>query len=118
MVTRQKIIGRSIRCKKQIAGGTMSLETELPALLTFARGLNTPRYATLPGLRRADRQGVETVRMSEIVRDANVLERQPSRMVSLERQYDHRKLKMARGDNAEEKAEDLVKLLRDEAVAI
>ena len=118
MVTRQKIIGHSIRCKKQIAGGTMSLETEIRALLTVARGLNTPRYATLPGSRRADRQGVETVRMSAIVPDANVLERQASRMVSLEWQYDDRTLKMARGDSAEEKAVNLAKLLRDEAGAI
>ena len=108
MVIWQTIDGQRVRCRKIIEGGTMELEAPLPALLLATRGLNRPRYATMPGLLRAERQGVETMRLSEIALDVQKLVRgQPSTRVDLERIRSERALTMAKGDSAQEKAEDL-----------
>jgi electron transfer flavoprotein beta subunit len=53
MVIRQEITDGKIRCTRTIDGGTMVLETELPALISTQRGLNEPRYASLPGIMKA-----------------------------------------------------------------
>ena len=53
MVIRQEITDGKIRCTRTIDGGTMVLETELPALISTQRGLNEPRYPSLPGIMQA-----------------------------------------------------------------
>ncbi|BBO91541.1 electron transfer flavoprotein subunit beta/FixA family protein [Desulfosarcina ovata] len=112
MVVGQEISGNRVRCKRLVGGGRMEVEAPLPALLLATRGLNRPRYATMPGLRRATRQGVETWRLRDIAPDAQHLFcDQPSRLIALEPVESQRDLTMARGDSPREKAEALARYL-------
>ncbi|HHT9131478.1 MAG TPA: electron transfer flavoprotein subunit beta/FixA family protein [Candidatus Tripitaka californicus] len=46
---------------RQIEGGTEVLECQLPALLTCQKGLNEPRYPSLPGIMKAKNKPYEAV---------------------------------------------------------
>ena len=61
MVIDQEIADGKIRCTRTIDGGTLVLETALPALITTQRGLNEPRYASLPGIMKAKKKEMKTV---------------------------------------------------------
>jgi electron transfer flavoprotein alpha/beta subunit len=60
MVIRQELTEGKIRCTRTIDGGTLVLETALPALITTQRGLNEPRYASLPGIMKAKKKPIDT----------------------------------------------------------
>lgn len=55
-VIKQEIKDKTIRCTQTIDGGTAVVEAPLPVLLTTQRGLNEPRYASLPGIMKAKKK--------------------------------------------------------------
>jgi electron transfer flavoprotein beta subunit len=55
-----------IRCRRTIEGGTAVYEAPLPALITTQRGLNEPRYASLPGIMKAKKKKIETPSLSDV----------------------------------------------------
>jgi hypothetical protein len=65
MVIRQEMTEGKIRCTRTIDGGTLVLETALPALITTQRGLNEPRYTSLPGIMKAKKKPIDTRPLSE-----------------------------------------------------
>jgi electron transfer flavoprotein beta subunit len=66
MVIEQEIKGNKIRCRRQIEKGCQTIEAFLPALITAENGLNTPRYITLPGMRRGKTKPLEEIRLEHI----------------------------------------------------
>jgi len=56
MVIKEEITDGKIRCERTIEGGTVVVETDLPALFTTQRGINEPRYASLPGIMKAKKK--------------------------------------------------------------
>ncbi|HSG30061.1 MAG TPA: electron transfer flavoprotein subunit beta/FixA family protein, partial [Thermodesulfobacteriota bacterium] len=51
---------------KDIEGGTMTVEVPLPSLITCEKGLNEPRYASLPGIMKAKKKPVKEVAAGDI----------------------------------------------------
>lgn len=47
------------RCHREIEGATEVVEVELPAVLTANKGLNEPRYPSLPGIMKAKKKPIE-----------------------------------------------------------
>jgi len=70
MVIKQDIIDSKIRCHATIDGGTVTLEAQLPALFTTQRGLNEPRYASLPGIMKAKKKPIDIKTIADIGLDA------------------------------------------------
>jgi electron transfer flavoprotein beta subunit len=70
LVVRQEITGRTIRCELSLQDGTAVVEAELPALLTTQRGLNQPRYASLPNIMKAKKKPLETRGLGTLGLDA------------------------------------------------
>ncbi len=64
MVIDQQITDGKITCTRTIEGGTLTVETALPALITTQRGLNEPRYASLPGIMKAKKKPIDTRELS------------------------------------------------------
>jgi electron transfer flavoprotein beta subunit len=105
--------------KRRVEGGDEVIELTLPALVTCEKGLNEPRYASLPGIMKAKKKEIKKVTLADLSLDAaevgeagskvNILkyhplpERPPVKMV---------------GGEAPEAAKELVKLLREEAKVI
>ena len=59
MVNHQEIEDGAIKCRQTIEGGTVTLEADLPMLFTTQRGLNEPRYASLPGIMKAKKKPLD-----------------------------------------------------------
>ena len=59
---------------REVEGGHYALSFELPALFTTQKGINTPRYPTLPNIMKAKRKPVEEVAAESLSLDAALLE--------------------------------------------
>jgi electron transfer flavoprotein beta subunit len=115
MVIRQEIADGKIRCTRTVDGGTLVLETALPALITTQRGLNEPRYASLPGIMKAKKKPIDTRALSETGTDPGdpmvqtvAMRLPPQRTAG----------RIIDGDSAADKAAALVKALKEEAKVI
>jgi electron transfer flavoprotein beta subunit len=112
--------GKSVKVKRPIEGSTLVIESPLPALITTQKGLNEPRYASLPGIMKAKKKpfdektlsdlGLDAAEFGEGARKVKVLEitPPPAREAG----------KIVEGETPQEKAAGLAKLLHDEAKVI
>jgi electron transfer flavoprotein beta subunit len=108
---------KSVKVNTPVEGQTLALESSLPVLITAQKGLNEPRYASLPGIMKAKKKpleekslndlGLDGVEFGVAARKLKVLEFTPPP----ERQAG----KIVEGETPQEKAENLAKLLREEA---
>jgi electron transfer flavoprotein beta subunit len=115
MVIRQEIADGNIRCTRTIEGGTLVLETALPALITTQRGLNEPRYASLPGIMKAKKKPIDTRPLSETGTDPGAALVTP---LGMRLPPERKGGRIIEGDSAAGKAAALVKVLREEAKVI
>ena len=51
--------GDTVRCRREVEGGTETVEVDLPAVLTITKGAFEPRYASLKGIMAAKRKPLE-----------------------------------------------------------
>jgi len=115
MVIRQEITDGKIRCTRTIDGGTMVLETELPVLISTQRGLNEPRYASLPGIMKAKKKPIDTRALSETGTDPG----DPMvKTIAMRLPPQRKGGRIIEGDSAADKAAALVKALREEVKVI
>ena len=105
---------KSATVTREIEGGQMVLDVPLPAVLSAQKGLNEPRYASLPGIMKAKKKpvdvknagglGVSTGPMT-VVKEMSL---PPARQAG----------KIITGDDAKAKAAALAKALHDEVKII
>ncbi|MGE0087146.1 MAG: electron transfer flavoprotein subunit beta [Desulfococcaceae bacterium] len=117
MVIKEEITDRVIRCRSTVEGGTVVTEAPLPVLFTTQRGLNEPRYASLPGIMKAKKKKIDTKKLADIGLDAAAVAPK-SGIAALKLPPARKAGKMIAGDSAQAKAAELVKLLREEAKVI
>jgi electron transfer flavoprotein beta subunit len=110
---------KKAKVEREIEGGKEVIEVNLPAVFTCQKGLNEPRYASLPGIMKAKKKEVKAINLaalglpadqvgaggakSKIVKYLPPPSRPPGKIVSGE---------------IIEAAQKLVKLLREEAKVI
>ncbi|KAI9677751.1 MAG: hypothetical protein M1829_002523 [Trizodia sp. TS-e1964] len=58
--------GGEVEVTREVDGGTEIVRAQLPMVITADLRLNTPRYATLPGVMRAKKKVVEKVGVEEL----------------------------------------------------
>ncbi|MBU6152674.1 MAG: electron transfer flavoprotein subunit beta/FixA family protein [Bdellovibrionales bacterium] len=59
--------GNTLKCKREIEGGSFEMvEVSAPAVIAGSKGLNDPRYATLPNIMKAKKKEVKAVKLAEI----------------------------------------------------
>ena len=54
-----EVTGDSVRCRREVEGGTEVVDVQLPAVLTVTKGEFEPRYASLKGIMAAKRKPLE-----------------------------------------------------------
>ena len=117
MVIQEEITEGAIRCRRTIEGGTVVLEAPLPALFTTQRGLNEPRYTSLPGIMKAKKKPIETRTLADLGLSptdiAPVVE-----IIEMKTPPERTGGQIIDGGSAAEKAEKLVKLLQEKAKVI
>jgi len=112
--TKVDVEGNSIKVVRPVEGAQLLIESPLPCLVTADKGLNEPRFASLPGIMKARNKPVEVkdaamlgVSMdvkAEVIGTMPPLARPPGKIIS--------------GDDIATKAKELAKLLREEAKVI
>lgn len=114
VITKLDFAGSSVKVVRPVEGAQMVIETPLPCVVTAQKGLNEPRYASLPGIMKAKKKpvdvkkaadlGVATESKAKVAKTVPPPARPPGKIVG--------------GDDPAQKAAELGRLLREEAKAI
>ncbi len=115
MVIKQEISDGIIRCHRTVEGGTFVVEASLPALFTTQRGLNEPRYASLPGIMKAKKKPLEIKTLADIGLNTDDTGNPKTSIVGMKYPPERAGGKIIEGENAGAKAASLVKALVEEA---
>jgi electron transfer flavoprotein beta subunit len=96
------------------------IESSLPALITAQKGLNEPRYASLPGIMKAKKKPLEEKTLADLGLDAAEFgeDARKLKVVELTPPPQRQTGKMVEGETPEEKARELARLLHEEAKVI
>ncbi|MFC4599825.1 electron transfer flavoprotein subunit beta/FixA family protein [Cohnella hongkongensis] len=112
-VTRLTVDGGLAVALRDAEGDAETIELALPALITAQQGLNEPRYPSLPGIMKAKKKPLRTLRLEDVgLTEADVAPK--TERLSLSLPPARQAGKLLKGDPAQQAAE-LVKLLRTEA---
>lgn len=115
LVNKQEISDGKVRCRRTVEGGVVVWEATLPALLTTQRGLNEPRYASLPGIMKAKKKPLAVKSLADIGLSEADLGEAKTKIISLQKPAERKGGRIIDGESAAEKAAALVKLLAEEA---
>ena len=108
-------LDESAHVHRELEGGIEELtDVELPAVLTIQTGINEPRYASLRGIRQAQRKELDVKGLSDLGFDAGVLET-PVERTSMYEPESESDATIWEG-SAEETAGELAAFLRDKGV--
>jgi electron transfer flavoprotein beta subunit len=101
---------------RQIEGAVEVIETSLPVVLTCQKGLNEPRYASLPGIMKAKQKPLVLLTLSDLGLNADQVGSKAAKL-----QIDQLEPPPVRGTgkilegNPAEAVTELIRLLREEA---
>lgn len=118
MVVKQELQDGRIRCHRTVEGGTVVVAAPLPALFTTQRGLNEPRYTSLPGIMKAKRKPLETKTLADIGLAPEAVANSGVRITAFRLPPERSGGRMIAGDSPQAMAAELVRLLREEAKVI
>jgi len=120
LVVKAELLDGKIRCHRIVEGGTVVVEAPLPALFTTQRGLNDPRYASLPGIMKAKKKPLEVKTLAELGIDPGAVGAAGRKVVlkALRLPPQRKAVRMITGDTPETMAAELVRALHDEAKLI
>jgi electron transfer flavoprotein beta subunit len=118
MVVKEEIIENRIRCHKTIDGGVAVVEAPLPALITTQRGLNDPRYASLPGIMKAKKKPLDIKTAAELGLDVPAVSVPKVKIIALNSPPERSGGKVIEGETPREKARELVRILHEDAKVI
>ena len=105
----------SLKCRREIEGGSLEvIETPLPCVVTAQKGLNEPRYASLPNIMKAKKKEIKALKMADVGTSAND---QKLRFKNFQTPPAKQAGKKISGDPAQQVAA-LVKMLHEEAKVI
>jgi electron transfer flavoprotein beta subunit len=116
-VTKLQLGDGTLTAERDVEGGKEVVESPMPSLLTAQKGLNEPRYAALKGIMAAKRKPVEKIEVGSLGVEEGA---DPFYVVrSLELPPPKEAGKVIPGeDDPQAAAQELVKLLHEEAKAI
>ncbi len=112
--------GKSLKAHRPVEGQTLVLESNLPVLITAQKGLNEPRYASLPGIMKAKKKPLEEKTLADLGIDAAEVGQnaRKQKILQLSSPPERGAGKIIEGETPQEKAAALAKLLHEEAKVI
>lgn len=106
--------GASVTVERPVSGGAKQvIKSALPAVIGCDKGLNTPRYASLPGIMKAKSKKIDEKKAADLLASVSPLTSVSAVTLPPERQAG----RVVEGDPAD-LAEQLVRYLREEAKVI
>ncbi|MEW6444274.1 MAG: electron transfer flavoprotein subunit beta/FixA family protein [bacterium] len=112
--------GKSATAEREIEGGAKEvIQTSLPAVIAAQKGLNEPRYASLPGIMKAKKKPIDAQDAAKAGLSANEVGEKGSKakITKFALPPERQAGKVLEGE-PEQVSSQLVKLLREEAKAI
>lgn len=108
-----------LMARRRIEGGDEMVEVQLPAVITCEKGLNEPRYASLPGIMRAKKKEIKKIGLADVGLEAGEVGAAgaKTKVVKYYPLPERPPCKMLAGEPAD-MARELVKALREEAKVI
>lgn len=104
--------GATLSVQREAEGGTTeTYSVPTPALLAANKGLNKPRFASLPGIMKAKKKPMKEIPAAELGFNASMVKVQ---LTQYELPKDRPACKMITGE-PQQQAKELVRLLREEA---
>jgi electron transfer flavoprotein beta subunit len=105
---------------RQVEGGTEVLEVPLPAVLGTTKGLNEPRYPSLPGIMKAKKKELKPLKLADVGLSEGEVGKQGAmtKVTAFSLPPLRQAGKIVEGDTPEAKAAAVAKLLREEAKVI
>jgi electron transfer flavoprotein beta subunit len=112
--------GKSVKVHRPVEGQVLVIESSLPALITAQKGLNEPRYASLPGIMKAKKKPLEEKTLADLGLDSAEFGEAASKVKILEMTPPPAREagKIIEGETPQEKAAELARLLHEEAKVI
>jgi electron transfer flavoprotein beta subunit len=110
---------RSLSARRRIEGGEEVVEVHLPAVISCDKGLNEPRYASLPGIMKAKKKEIKKVGLTDVGLQADDVgvAGSATKVDAYAPLPDRPPCRMLTGESAEI-ARELVRALREEAKVI
>ena len=120
LVTKQETTDTEINCVQAIDGGTVVVKATLPALITTQKGINDPRYPNFRAIMKAKKKKVDERELEDIGLDPETLGINGAKVKirAMEFPEERGQGKIIEGNSPAEKAQLLVKLLKEEASVI
>ena len=117
LVVKAEVLEGKVRCHRSVEGGTVVVEAPLPMLFTTQRGLNEPRYASLPGIMKAKKKPLEIKTAADFGVDAARIGAAGRKVVvkALRLPPQRQAVRMITGESPEAVAAELVRVLHEEA---
>jgi electron transfer flavoprotein beta subunit len=111
---------KRVKVNRPVEGQTLVIEADLPALITAQKGLNEPRYASLPGIMKAKKKPLEEKGLAALGLDSSEVGEAGNKLKVLEIQPPPARKagKLVDGETPQEKAAELARLLHEEAKII
>jgi electron transfer flavoprotein beta subunit len=114
--------GAKVKAERPIEGGKVTLEAELPALITLggSHAVWNPRYASLPGIMKAKKKPLAVKKLADLGVDEAQCSAQAAKIkvVSFEVPPQRAAGRIIEGEDSAAKARELVRALHDEAKVI
>lgn len=109
--------GKQVMVESEVEGGKERVQVQLPALLTTQKGLNTPRVPLITGVMKAMKAVIPTVDPTTLGLQREDIEPHASslRVLTYETPRQRPPVKILEGETAEEKVQNLIKALREQA---
>ncbi|MFH0844476.1 MAG: electron transfer flavoprotein subunit beta/FixA family protein [Pseudomonadota bacterium] len=112
--------GKSVKVNRPIEGQTLVIQSSLPVLITAQKGLNEPRYASLPGIMKAKKKPMEEKTLADLGLDPAEFGEgaRKVKIIELTPPPQRKAGRIIEGETPEQKAAELAKLLHEEAKLI
>jgi electron transfer flavoprotein beta subunit len=105
----------TVTLERRIEGGNEKVEAKLPVVVSCEKGLNEPRYASLPGIMKAKKKEIKVLSAADTGIDGIEDEIKILKWMPLPKRGECR---MIEGEEPADKVKELAKLLREEAKVI
>ena len=120
MVTKDELLDGQIKCHRAVEGGTVVVQAPLPALFTTQRGLNEPRYASLPGIMKAKKKPVDVKTVADLGIDPATVGagNRKVKIRALNFPPERQAVRIIEGESPSDKAAEIVRVLHEESKII
>jgi len=114
IITKAEAADKTVKVLRPIEGAQLSIQSPMPCVITCQKGLNEPRYASLPGIMKAKKKPVDIKNAAALGITVDV----KAKVVKTIPPPARPPGKIIEGEEPAQKAATLVKLLREEAKVI